>query len=211
MSIALKLNANEAYLKGSVKWQNLRKAKIGKNIVQSNLIVSGFNANPVGCSAYFYFCSCLFSLTLSAQKFMYYVNDGVYGSFNCILYDHAHPVPRPLMPPPEGCDQYECSIWGPTCDGLDQVFEYGTLPELAVGAWVVFENMGAYTVCAASSFNGFQKPKAFYYCVEERDSMERNGGSVGPALETPAGPLDVHWLQGMLGQRRQNSGHLCTN
>ena len=24
------------------------------------------------------------------QTFMYYVNDGVYGSFNCILYDHAH-------------------------------------------------------------------------------------------------------------------------
>lgn len=24
---------------------------------------------------------------------MYYVNDGVYGSFNCILYDHAHCLP----------------------------------------------------------------------------------------------------------------------
>ena len=24
------------------------------------------------------------------QTFMYYVNDGVYGSFNRILYDHAH-------------------------------------------------------------------------------------------------------------------------
>lgn len=24
---------------------------------------------------------------------MYYVNDGVYGSFNCILYDHAHVQP----------------------------------------------------------------------------------------------------------------------
>ncbi|EGW11216.1 Ornithine decarboxylase [Cricetulus griseus] len=24
------------------------------------------------------------------QTFMYYVNDGVYGSFNCILYDHSH-------------------------------------------------------------------------------------------------------------------------
>ena len=23
------------------------------------------------------------------EKFMYYMNDGVYGSFNCILYDHA--------------------------------------------------------------------------------------------------------------------------
>lgn len=29
----------------------------------------------------------------SEQTFMYYVNDGVYGSFNCILYDHAHVKP----------------------------------------------------------------------------------------------------------------------
>lgn len=28
-----------------------------------------------------------------ASRYMYYINDGVYGSFNCILYDHAvvHP------------------------------------------------------------------------------------------------------------------------
>lgn len=25
-------------------------------------------------------------------EYMYYVNDGVYGSFNCIFYDHAKPV-----------------------------------------------------------------------------------------------------------------------
>jgi hypothetical protein len=28
---------------------------------------------------------------------MYYINDGVYGSFNGILYDHTHPVGRPLI------------------------------------------------------------------------------------------------------------------
>lgn len=27
------------------------------------------------------------------RTLMYYVNDGVYGSFNCILYDHAHVKP----------------------------------------------------------------------------------------------------------------------
>ena len=29
------------------------------------------------------------------RKFLYYMNDGVYGSFNCILFDHAQPVPVP--------------------------------------------------------------------------------------------------------------------
>lgn len=32
---------------------------------------------------------------------MYYVNDGVYGSFNCILYDHAHV--KPLLQKVGGC------------------------------------------------------------------------------------------------------------
>lgn len=27
---------------------------------------------------------------------MYFINDGVYGSFNCILYDHQHVVALPL-------------------------------------------------------------------------------------------------------------------
>jgi len=29
------------------------------------------------------------------RKFLYYINDGVYGSFNCIMFDHAHPEPIP--------------------------------------------------------------------------------------------------------------------
>ncbi len=28
------------------------------------------------------------------MKYMYYVNDGVYGSFNCVLYDHYVPEPH---------------------------------------------------------------------------------------------------------------------
>lgn len=28
---------------------------------------------------------------------MYYVNDGVYGSFNCLIFDHAEVQPVPLI------------------------------------------------------------------------------------------------------------------
>ncbi|KAK6057363.1 Pyridoxal-dependent decarboxylase, pyridoxal binding domain protein [Cooperia oncophora] len=31
------------------------------------------------------------------RGYMYYVNDGVYGSFNCILFDHVDPVGEPLF------------------------------------------------------------------------------------------------------------------
>lgn len=57
---------------------------------------------------------------------------------------------------------YPCSIWGPTCDGLDRIVEQCDLPELQLGDWLVFENMGAYTVAASSTFNGFQRPDIHY-------------------------------------------------
>ncbi|XP_005000367.1 ornithine decarboxylase isoform X1 [Cavia porcellus] len=98
----------------------------------------------------------------SEQTFMYYVNDGVYGSFNCILYDHAHVKPLLQKRPKPDERHYPSSIWGPTCDGLDRIVERCALPELHVGDWLLFENMGAYTVAAASTFNGFQRPTIHY-------------------------------------------------
>ncbi|KAJ7991038.1 hypothetical protein DPEC_G00293100 [Dallia pectoralis] len=98
----------------------------------------------------------------SDRTLMYYVNDGVYGSFNCILYDHAHPLPILHKKPKPDERMYPCSIWGPTCDGLDRIAEHCILPDMQVGEWLLFENMGAYTVAASSTFNGFQKPDIYY-------------------------------------------------
>jgi len=36
----------------------------------------------------------LFSIETGETKHMYYINDGVYGSFNCVLYDHYTPEPN---------------------------------------------------------------------------------------------------------------------
>ncbi|CAH0551706.1 unnamed protein product [Brassicogethes aeneus] len=94
----------------------------------------------------------------SSEHRMYYINDGVYGSFNCILYDHQVVVPKPLKDY-SGGQSCSSSIWGPTCDGLDQVIEEASLPDMKEGDWVVFEDMGAYTLPVASTFNGFPIPK----------------------------------------------------
>ncbi|OXU29989.1 hypothetical protein TSAR_001106 [Trichomalopsis sarcophagae] len=88
---------------------------------------------------------------------MYYINDGVYGSFNCLLYDHQHVTPIPLRP--GHGKMIPSSIWGPTCDGLDQVVENVLMHEMELGDWIIFENMGAYTLPVASPFNGFPIPK----------------------------------------------------
>lgn len=85
----------------------------------------------------------------------YYITDGLYGSMNCLLYDHATLAARPLF---HDCDPsatlVPCTIFGPTCDGLDTVLRDYPLPELENGDWLAFPRMGAYTIAGASKFNG---------------------------------------------------------
>ncbi|KAJ7112846.1 ornithine decarboxylase [Mycena crocata] len=99
---------------------------------------------------------------------MYYINDGVYGAFNCILFDHqtAHPYVLSMggsFHVADGEPVKSSSVWGPTCDSIDCVCPATRLPSaLRVGDWLGFDNMGAYTVCAASQFNGFEVSKVIY-------------------------------------------------
>ncbi|EDO44188.1 predicted protein [Nematostella vectensis] len=100
------------------------------------------------------------------QGFMYYVNDGVYGSFNCLIFDHATVEAIPVKES-SGQPLYQTSIWGPTCDSMDCITKNMMLPKVEVGEWLFFKYMGAYTQSAASTFNGFKKPTKFYLCTEE--------------------------------------------
>jgi ornithine decarboxylase len=94
------------------------------------------------------------------KTFCYSMNDGVYGSFNCIFFDHQKPQILPYNE--RDGDNYESVVFGPTCDSMDTVCENIQLPELAIGEWCFIPNFGAYTVAAASDFNGFSKLRAFY-------------------------------------------------
>jgi diaminopimelate decarboxylase len=85
---------------------------------------------------------------------IYYLNDGVYGSFNCIYFDHNNPIIQPFNERNEKI-LYKSKIFGPTCDSMDLIANEIMLPELVVGEWVYVENFGAYTTAASSSFNGF--------------------------------------------------------
>lgn len=95
---------------------------------------------------------------LDGMEAMLYINDGVYGNLNCILFDHQHPVARVLKSQDqeaEKSDEYVFLIWGPTCDGLDCVSPRAILPKnVQVGDWLYFPNLGAYTSAATTSFNG---------------------------------------------------------
>ncbi|XP_047035562.1 ornithine decarboxylase 1-like [Helicoverpa zea] len=132
---------------------------------------------------------------------MYFINDGVYGSFNCVLYDHQHVKAETLND--NGTPLSECSVWGPTCDGLDCVLPNVRLPTLAIGDWLVFRDMGAYTLPVASAFNGFPVPtvrpvvdarlasilKELRPLTASQFAATRSGAASGPPGPTaPAGP-----------------------
>ena len=104
---------------------------------------------------------------VSGQKtFMYYINDGVYCSFNNVTSYNLVYIPTPLKVSTDGSSKYHPTIiWGQTCDSIDRVCET-TMPELSIGDWLCFDNMGAYTVAVSSTFNGFGIPVKFYYITE---------------------------------------------
>jgi diaminopimelate decarboxylase len=85
---------------------------------------------------------------------VYYLNDGVYGSFNCIYFDHGKPVILPFNE--RDGKMFKSILFGPTCDSIDLISENVMLPELAIGEWVYVENFGAYTSASSSGFNGFK-------------------------------------------------------
>ena len=100
------------------------------------------------------------ALVPSGKRIIYYLNDGVYGSFNCIYFDHTVPTILPFNERDGG--QFKSTIFGPTCDSIDLICENAMLPELAIGEWVYVEDFGAYTAASSSAFNGF-KTNLFKY------------------------------------------------
>lgn len=103
-----------------------------------------------------------------ARSYMLYLNDGAYGNFSNIIFDHQHPEAQILRSASATINHVEYSIWGPTCDGIDVITESKLLPSvLDVGDWLFFENMGAYTKCSATRFNGFTDDHEVIYVSSE--------------------------------------------
>lgn len=97
----------------------------------------------------------------SAKEFMYYINDGVYGSFNCIFFDHQKPEILPYNERNEK-EKYKSIIFGRTCDSIDKITDDITLPQLEINDYCFVPDFGAYTVAAATTFNGFPNIKSYY-------------------------------------------------
>ncbi|KAF1330705.1 Ornithine decarboxylase, partial [Globisporangium splendens] len=107
-------------------------------------------------------------------RYMYFVNDGVHGSFSApYLFKLYDPIPivmsgkavessadnaNPVVP---------SSVWGPTCDGKDFITKETQLPVLEIGDWITFPHMGAYGFATGGTFNGFLLPGKIYVELDD--------------------------------------------
>ncbi|KAK0181502.1 hypothetical protein PV327_003781 [Microctonus hyperodae] len=98
------------------------------------------------------------------MKRCYFINDGIFGSFLDKIIAAPLYVPIPLCN--RGGKLFKSLIWGPTCHPTDSVIDDVMIEDLSIGDWIVWQNMGSYTICTASSFNGFA-PSAVYPIIRK--------------------------------------------
>lgn len=91
------------------------------------------------------------------EKQWYYIDDGIYGSFSGILFDHWD---YDIISLKDEDNTYEkATIAGPSCDSLDIVKKEMYCPKLDEGDLLIALNAGAYSKVSATTFNGFSLPK----------------------------------------------------
>lgn len=83
----------------------------------------------------------------------YFLDDGIYGSFSGILFDHWD---FELEAFKEG-EKVPVTFAGPSCDSLDVLFREKMSVPLEIGDVLLVPNCGAYSSASATEFNGFAK------------------------------------------------------
>ena len=89
------------------------------------------------------------------NKNYYYLDDGVYGDFSGIVFDHCKYEFRTLTK----TQKFLSILAGPTCDSFDTISLSQELPELDVGSVIYVPNIGAYSCASAITFNGIPPAK----------------------------------------------------
>ncbi|MCR5346761.1 MAG: type III PLP-dependent enzyme [Fretibacterium sp.] len=93
----------------------------------------------------------------------YILNEGIYGAFSGILFDHWT---YPITCFASG-DRIPSIVAGPSCDGIDVLYRDIPLPRLEVGDPVLFTDIGAYSTASATHFNGFPVSRTVIWETEK--------------------------------------------
>lgn len=118
----------------------------------------------------------IFSRRIEPSRVLYYIYEGVYHSFNCLIFDHAEPdlkfISYEELVSDNVTDEVEVrvghsdkavTLWGSTCDSMDKLEIPHNIPNtLECGDIIFVEEFGAYTNSASTEFNGFKSARIYY-------------------------------------------------
>ena len=79
---------------------------------------------------------------------IYYINDGVYGSLNGVIFDGRQ------LEVDSTNKKYKSILYGNTCDSFDKI--ECELPEYSINDIITINNIGAYSWASSTYFNGFK-------------------------------------------------------
>lgn len=150
-----------------------------------------------------------FNEQVQQDQYTYYLNDGVYGSFTGILYEHQVPKPSAIassayIDRPKRLSTF----WGQTCDSMDCVTREHMFPELELGEWIKYTNMGAYSLSCATFFNGFDKAYAIIF--DDMSSLE--GSYLRLAIESAnKGSDKLSAIDCAMSEIEQNAARLLSS
>jgi ornithine decarboxylase len=144
-------------------------------VIKDSVIKNNFNDTTIIAEPGRYFAEDVFTFCVNVNghrkrngRNEYWITDGLYGSFNCVLYDGQVPnfeaLRNPLLEIYDGGNDLEESVINfQTCDSADRL-GCVRLPYLRVGDFLMVRSFGAYTLAGACDFNGinFTNPKIFY-------------------------------------------------
>lgn len=128
----------------------------------NNCIESNFSDVEVWAEPGRYICASAVNIITSVVgrqkrngREWYFLDDGIYGSFSGIMFDHWDYEFIPL----KAGEKFDVTLAGPSCDSLDIVKKHQLCPKLDVGDLILAINAGAYSTVSATTFNGFSLPQ----------------------------------------------------
>uniref|UniRef100_A0A8R1XQ46 Orn/DAP/Arg decarboxylase 2 N-terminal domain-containing protein n=1 Tax=Onchocerca volvulus TaxID=6282 RepID=A0A8R1XQ46_ONCVO len=102
--------------------------------------------------------------------YVYQINEGFYGAFGCKLLTHRNPICSPLMIFGEKMNTYAAVIGPEPCD-MDVVLSLTRLPPLQVGDWLIWHDMGAYTIASHDISERNVPPLVIQYYYRSKKTM----------------------------------------
>jgi ornithine decarboxylase len=107
------------------------------------------------------------------DAFIYQTNEGYYGSFGCRVVANCNPECSPLFDherEEHTSEHFYGSVLGPTSDEFDVVQSLCRFRQLCVGDWLLWANMGAYTMNNRADLGDCDKPTpVIYYFADESE------------------------------------------